>query len=72
VPHTSRMSGMGKKRRRKNALLLHDLACALNACERAGLNPKLGHGTVFTDAGFVLPLEERKGKWAVRIPRKHH
>lgn len=47
---------MSKKRKR---LLLHDLAAALNACERAGLNPKLKHGIVFSDAGYVLPLKDR-------------
>lgn len=47
------------KRKKKNALLLHDLACALNACEKAGLNVKLRHGIVFSDAGYVLPVKDR-------------
>ena len=59
------------KRKKKHALLLHDLACALNACYRAGLDPKLGHGSVFTAAGFVLPVGGKKGKWAVRVPKRH-
>jgi hypothetical protein len=47
------------KRKRKNRLLLHDLACALNACEKAGMNVKLRHGIVWTDAGYVLPVKDR-------------
>lgn len=46
----------GKKRKR---LLLHDLAVALNACEKAGIRPKLKHGIVFTDAGYVMPVGDR-------------
>jgi hypothetical protein len=45
--------------KRKNRLLLHDLASALNACEKAGLNVKLRHGIVFSDAGYVLPVKDR-------------
>jgi len=46
------------------ALLLGDLARALNACDRAGLDVKLKHGIVFTDAGFVLAIKDR---WAARL-----
>jgi len=47
------------KKKRKNALLLHDLASALNACEKANLHVKLRHGIVFSDAGYVLPVKDR-------------
>lgn len=50
---------MSRKKKRKHALLLHDLACALNACDKAGLNIKLRHGIVFSDAGYVLPVRDR-------------
>jgi hypothetical protein len=54
-------------RKRKQRLLLHDLACALQACEKAGLNPKLKHGIVFTDLGYVLPIKDR---WVARSLKK--
>lgn len=55
-----------RKRERKPdpAALLDSLASALNRCEKAGLTVKLGHGIVFTDQGYVLPV---KGKWAARM-----
>ena len=56
-----------RKRQPDPAALLDSLASALNRCERAGLNVKLRHGVVFTDAGFVLPVRD---KWAARMLRK--
>lgn len=60
-----------RKAKRKHkphpAALLDSLASALNRCERAGLHPALKHGIVFTDAGFVLVIED---KWAARILKK--
>ena len=60
-------SSLSKKKKRKQSLLLHDLACAINACEKAGLNLKLKHGIVFTNIGFVLPVKDR---WQVRLLKK--
>jgi hypothetical protein len=56
-----------KKKKRKQALLLHDLACAINACEKAGLDVKLKCGIVWTDVGFVLPVKDR---WVSRTLRQ--
>jgi hypothetical protein len=58
-----------KRRRKKRrcadpALVLGNLAAALNACNNAGYNVKLRHGIVYSDAGYVLPL--LKGKWMAR------
>lgn len=50
-------------------VLLLMLAKTLNECEKAALRPKLRHGIVFTDAGYVLPVKD--GKWAAR-PLKNH
>ena len=58
---------MARKRKPDPASLLRDLARALNACDRAGLNVKLKHGIVFTDAGYVLAI---KDKWAARLLKK--
>jgi hypothetical protein len=55
------------KGRKKHALLLHDLACALNACEKAHMNVKLRHGIIFSDAGYVLPVKDR---WVARTLRQ--
>ena len=44
-------------------VLLLALSKLLNDCEKAGIRPKLKHGIIFTDAGYVLPLEDR---WAAR------
>lgn len=68
------MSGRKNRTRSKRAerTLLKNLADALNACEKAGMDPKLGHGSVFLIPGFVLPLGDRKGnRWVVRMPKKH-
>jgi len=40
------------------------LAKALNEAEKAGIHPKLKHGIIFTDAGYVLPVKD--DKWAAR------
>ena len=45
-------------------ILLHVLARMLNECERQGVHPKLKHGIVYTDVGYVLDV--RDGKWAAR------
>jgi len=39
----------------------------LNACEKAGLDPKLKHGIVFTNQGYVLPVKDR---WVARKLKK--
>jgi len=57
---------MSKRKKRKQALLLHDLACAMQACERAGLDPKFHHGIIVTSIGFILPVKDR---WQVRLLR---
>ena len=49
-------------------ILLLTLAHLLNKCEKAGIRPKLKHGIVFTDAGYVLPAKD--GKWAARPLKK--
>jgi hypothetical protein len=58
---------VARKRKPDPASLLRDLARTLNACDRAGLNVKLKHGIVFTDAGYVLVI---KDKWAARLLKK--
>jgi hypothetical protein len=45
---------MGKGKRRRAALLLRDVAAALNACRESGITVHLKHDTVFTDVGYVL------------------
>lgn len=49
------------------AALLADVAAALQRCEKAGLHPKLKHGIVWTEAGFVLVVRDR---WVARVLRK--
>jgi hypothetical protein len=39
------------------------LARALTECDKAHIRPKLKHGIIFTDIGYVLPLED---KWVAR------
>jgi hypothetical protein len=39
-------------------MLLLALARLLNSCERCGIRPKLKHGVIFTDAGYVLPFAD--------------
>jgi hypothetical protein len=49
-------------------MLLIRLADALNACEAAGLRPKLRHGgMIATRAGFVLPPLDH-GRWTTAFP----
>jgi hypothetical protein len=50
-------------------ILLLALAHVLNECEKAGIRPKLKHGILFTDAGYVLPAKDNR--WAAR-PLKNH
>ncbi|MFJ5532462.1 hypothetical protein [Streptomyces sp. NPDC093261] len=45
--------------------LLADLAAALDACQDAGLRPRLKHGAVYTHFGYVLP-PLKGGRWVVR------
>ncbi len=47
--------------------LLAAVADALNACEAAGLKPKLRHGIVFSRAGYVLPVSDHQ--WGARTLR---
>lgn len=65
------MTGKSRKRKVSNdpVILLSALARILNECEKAGIRPKLKHGIVFTDAGYVLPVSDKK--WAAR-PLKNH
>lgn len=51
-------------RKRKPARLLGNLAAALNACDKAGLDVKLRHGIVMTGRGYVLQV--KNGRWAAR------
>lgn len=44
-------------------VLLMVMARALNQCEKAGINPRMKHGIICTDAGYVLDL---KDKWVAR------
>jgi hypothetical protein len=43
------------------------LARCLNELEKAGLRPRLKHGIVFTDAGYVLDIKDR---WVARPLKK--
>ena len=67
------MTSRGKKRKAKRKRqpdpesLLAALATALQRCEKAGLRPKLRHGIVCTDAGYVLVIRDR---WVARLLRK--
>lgn len=54
---------MSHKKRHRAASLLDPLASALSACERAGIHPRLRHGVVYTDLGYVLPTNDG---WVVR------
>jgi hypothetical protein len=45
-------------------ILLHVMARMLTECERAGIHPKLKHGIIYTDVGYVLPVKD--DKWAAR------
>lgn len=54
---------MGKGRRRRVALLLADVASALNACREAGMTVHLKHDTVMTDVGYVLDTGDH---WVTR------
>lgn len=49
------------------AALLTAVADALNACEAAGLKPRLRRDVVFTNAGWVLP-PLGADLWAARFP----
>lgn len=73
-------SGKRRKQRSKNGtiskrlttdpvILLSALAKIVNECEKAGIRPKMKHGIIFTDAGYVLPVSN--GKWAARPLKKH-
>ena len=45
-------------------ILLHVIARMLTECEKAGIHPKLKHGIVYTDVGYVLDIKD--GKWVAR------
>jgi hypothetical protein len=61
-------SGKARKSQPDPVVILLVLARALNEAEKAGLNPKLKHGIIYTDAGYVLPA--RNDKWAARPLKK--
>lgn len=65
----TRRSQKGSKKPEDPVILLLTLARLLNECEKCGIRPKMKHGIVFTDAGYVLPAKE--GKWAARPLKKH-
>jgi hypothetical protein len=48
--------------------LLGAVADALNACEAAGLKPRLRRDVVHTHAGWVLPPIEDHQAWVARFP----
>jgi hypothetical protein len=48
------MKRRSKKRVTDPVVILLVLARALNEAEKSGLHPRLKHGIVFTDAGYVL------------------
>jgi hypothetical protein len=60
-----------RKRRRSKpedpVILLLALARLLTECEKAGIRPKLKHGILWTNAGYVLPVNN---KWAARPLKK--
>lgn len=73
----SRKHGHRRKRKRKAArkrassarAKLEAVADALDACDRAGLSPRLVQGAVMTRAGYVLllPAKDRKrDRWSAR------
>lgn len=57
---------MGKKKKKTRRLLLKNVADALNACERAGIDIKFQAGIVCSEYGYVLPV---KGRWVARTRR---
>jgi hypothetical protein len=48
------------------ASLLAAVAAALNACESAGIDLKLAHGAVITEAGYVFALGPDSAPYVVR------
>ena len=71
----SRSGTGGKKRARRirqakgkppvdPVIFLLAMAHMLTECEKAGINPKLKHGIIYTDLGYVIPI--RDGHWAAR------
>ena len=56
-----------KRARAKSAAgLLHNLADALNACDKAGLRIRLGYGYPFCEQGIVLPPTRKGQHWEAR------
>lgn len=55
-----------RSRAKSAAALLHNLAEALNACEKAGMKMHLGHGYPFCLQGIVLPPVKRGQRWEAR------
>ncbi len=47
----------------RSVILLDNLAQVLNACDEAGIHPKLTKFGVLTDIGYVLPIADG---WVVR------
>ena len=73
----SKKHGHRRKRHRKAArkrassarAKLEAVADALNACDRAGLAPRVVQGAVMTRAGYVLFLPvkgQKRDRWSVR------
>jgi len=58
---------MSRKKKKKQRLLLHDLACAINACEKNNISVKCEHGIIFSNAAVILPIKDR---WVVRMLTK--
>jgi hypothetical protein len=71
-----RSAGSSKKRARRvrqaesvpPVIPLFALARVLTECEKAGIHPKLKHGIIFTDVGYVLPIKD--DEWAARPLKK--
>lgn len=60
-----------RKRARESdpVVILLVLAKALNEAEKAGIRPRMRHGIIWTDAGYVLPKDN--DKWAARPLKKY-
>jgi hypothetical protein len=61
---------MGEKKQKRAAQLLDDVAAALNALTEAGYPPRVRHGAVYTDLGYVLPPLHGEEWWVAR-PSAH-
>ena len=64
-PHYCKPTAREAERTDESKALLDRLAAALDACQEAGLKPRLRHGAVYTRAGYVLP-PIKGGRWVAR------